>query len=112
MTRIVLIEDGYRFAIIRDGVLCGILEFEYFYKHGLSFPTDADWAKDMDELETKFLLSGIGKKSRNSATLPPDEIHVWCKEPMYLTRCHGKHGVDLHISLKPVKAMNVTYADD
>jgi len=112
MTRICLITEGHKFAVISDGALWAVHSFGYFYEHGLRVPDDADIVKDMQELEEKFLLSGIGKKSRNSATLPPDEIRVWCEKPMYLTRCHGKHGVDLHISLKPVKAMNVTYADD
>ena len=64
MTRICLIYEGHKFAVIRDGVLCEVRSLGYLYEYGLRLPDDADMVMDMQELNEKFLLSGIGNKSR------------------------------------------------
>ena len=48
----------------------------------------------------------------DNETVKPDEIRISCKkERMHLTECKSEHGTDLHISLKPVKSMYVTYEE-
>ena len=69
MTRICLIEDEFIFAVIRDGVLCGTMDFGYFHKHRLRIPDKVYGAKDRHELEAKFLLPGIGTHIENNESL-------------------------------------------
>lgn len=59
MTRICFIDELFKFAIIRDGILCGIVEFGFFYDNRLRWPDKIYWVKDIFELQKKFLLSGI-----------------------------------------------------
>ena len=56
MTRICLIIEGHKFAVIRDGVLCGVRRLGDLYEYGLGLPEDADIVQDMQELEDRFCL--------------------------------------------------------